>query len=87
MNARWGAALPAFLASVVTWSVRAQDTRTVTEPVFPPVCTTLLTALATPNARVAAADESKLDTQRIQQALDGPRSGRGCVPMVSAPVA
>ena len=52
----WGA----FLA-------RAQDTRTVTEPVIPPACTVLPARLP---ARLAKADESRPDTQRIQQALD-----------------
>jgi len=41
----------------------AQDLRNVTEPVIPPVCTTLTAALS-------QIDETKLDTARIQQALD-----------------
>lgn len=50
-------------------SLRAQDTRTVTEPVIPPICTTLTAQIAaSPN--IAPTDESRLDTIRIQTALD-----------------
>lgn len=52
----------------------AQDARTVTEPVIPPVCTVLaahLTSVADgPYRSLAAADEDKLDTARIQTAID-----------------
>jgi polygalacturonase len=41
----------------------SQDTRTVTEPVIPPVCSTL-------TARFAAPDDDYPDTGRIQSALD-----------------
>ena len=47
----------------------AQDTRTVTEPVFPPSCAVL-------EARVSAVEESQPDTRRIQQALDTCAPGR-----------
>ncbi len=45
----------------------AQDTRTVTEPKIPAVCTKLSAQLHTP---LTDADESKLDTDRIQKAMD-----------------
>ena len=45
----------------------AQDTRTVTEPVIPPSCTTLSAQLP---AKLSDADEKKPDTLRIQAALD-----------------
>ncbi len=48
--------------------VRAQDTRTVTEPVIPSSCKVLL---ASPQA-----DENNLDTARIQQAMDQCPAGR-----------
>ena len=51
----------------------AQDTRTVTEPVIPPACTTLTAALTAP---IPDADESKLDTARIQKALDTCGAGK-----------
>jgi polygalacturonase len=54
-------------------SLHAQDTRTVTEPVIPPVCATLKAQLHGP---IAAADEAKLDTARLQKALDGCGHGK-----------
>jgi polygalacturonase len=47
----------------------AQDLRSVTEPVIPPVCTTL-------TAAVAQIDEGRLDTAQIQHALDNCPEGR-----------
>ncbi len=49
-------------------SLLAQDTRQVVEPHVPPACTVL-------RARLAAGDERRLDTERIQQAMD--HCGRG----------
>ena len=49
----------------------AQDQRHVSEPKIPPVCTTLPAALSSEHGKLASADERKLDTARIQQALDG----------------
>ena len=52
-------------------SARAQDTRNVTEPVMPRACSTLLASLSVVDGKtVAEADESKLDTERIQNAID-----------------
>ena len=48
----------------------AQDTRTVTEPRVPPPCATLAPVLTSGAGNFAPADESKLDTTRIQQAMD-----------------
>jgi polygalacturonase len=47
----------------------AQDTRTVTEPVVPPVCSQLKAVLVGAKG-IALADEEKLDTDRIQKSLD-----------------
>src|SRR5271154_182428 len=55
---------------VGTQPLGAQDTRTVTEPVIPPVCETLRAEL-TANGGIAAADEQKLDTVRVQKGIDG----------------
>lgn len=52
--------------------LRAQDRRHVTEPKIPPVCRTLDAQLTAP---LAEADESKLDTPRIQQAIDSCQAG------------
>jgi polygalacturonase len=58
----------------------AQDARTVTEPVLPPVCTVLGAHLASvadgPYRSLAPADEAKLDTDRIQSAIDTCAKGK-----------
>jgi polygalacturonase len=78
-------AIAALLAVVgptiaIATTVAAQDTRTVTEPKFPAACATV-TAELTPVADTALAesDESKLDTKRIQQAIDRCESGKALV--------
>src|SRR5579875_2649359 len=54
----------------------AQDARTVAEPTFPPLCATVDAQLETGRSgRLAAGDERKLDTDRIQKAID--RCGKG----------
>jgi len=63
------------LAFCLSAVATAQDTRTVTEPVIPAFCTKLdahLTSISdgTYNT-LSAADEAKLDTDRIQKAIDG----------------
>jgi polygalacturonase len=66
------------VALLIAAPALAQDTRTVGEPKFPAACATLsaeLTPLA--DTTLAAADETKYDTQRIQRALDGCSAGRG----------
>jgi polygalacturonase len=64
---------------LITLSALGQDTRKVTEPVIPPACTTLLAALSAQGATLADADESKLDTKRIQDALDACSPGKAVV--------
>ena len=67
-------------ATICCFTAHAQDTRTVTEPRIPPTCTRLPAALKSnpgPGGdKLAAADESKLDTQRIQAALDHCKPGQ-----------
>jgi polygalacturonase len=53
----------------------AQDARTVIEPLFPQLCTTVSAQLSTVGNSLATADEQKLDTARIQRAID--KCGRG----------
>lgn len=48
----------------------AQDTRQVTEPKIPDSCVQLPAQLRATNNTINAADEGKLDTERIQSALD-----------------
>ncbi|SPE17391.1 Polygalacturonase [Candidatus Sulfotelmatomonas gaucii] len=56
-------------------SLHAQDSRTVVEPFFPQLCTTLDAQLQASGGSLAPADEQKLDTDRIQKAID--KCGRG----------
>jgi polygalacturonase len=53
----------------------AQDTRSVKEPVIPASCMVLNARLQAIADKVAEADENKLDTDRIQKAMDGCKSG------------
>lgn len=61
----------------------AQDTRQVTEPVVPQACTVLhakLTAVpAGPYQSLSPADESRTDTDRIQDAIDSCGKGKAVV--------
>jgi len=54
----------------------AQDTRNVIEPFFPQLCTTLDAQLQGHGHTLAPADEQKLDTARIQKAIDKCGKGR-----------
>ena len=69
-------ALPVTLSLLCIWQARAQDTRHVTEPVVPSSCTVLRADLHATNNALAEADETKLDTQRIQSALDSCTAGK-----------
>jgi polygalacturonase len=62
--------------AVAVCSAWAQDTRTVTEPVIPRSCTILPAKLKASGKAVAANDEDKQDTARIQAALDGCPAGQ-----------
>ena len=55
----------------------AQDTRTVVEPLLPQVCATVDAELVARGSSLSPADEQKLDTARIQKAIDKCGSGRG----------
>ncbi|MGD1106862.1 MAG: glycosyl hydrolase family 28 protein [Terracidiphilus sp.] len=76
--ARFLLALAAISAtlSLTTPSLSAQDTRTVIEPFFPQLCATLDAQLQTSGRSLALADEQKLDTARIQKAIDKCGKGR-----------
>ena len=60
----------AVLPFVFVVSLSAQDTRTVTEPKIPPACVTLEADIASSHGNIALADEQKLSTARIQDAMD-----------------
>ena len=63
------------LLALTACSAVAQDTRKVVEPTIPRSCTKLNAALKSENNTLAPADESKLDTDRIQKALDHCKAG------------
>jgi polygalacturonase len=64
------------VTAMVFFSVSGtQDRRTITEPVIPPVCSSVIATKDWPG-RPSAADENKLDTQQIQAAIDTCGSGR-----------
>lgn len=64
------AALALNLSICAAWPASAQDTRRVTEPVIPPSCVILRANLQATNNALSESDETKLDTQRVQSALD-----------------
>jgi polygalacturonase len=65
----------AFCLVTIGAPVLAQDTRTVTEPTIPPVCATIRAQLAAPRG-IDPSDETKLDTERLQRAIDGCTPGK-----------
>jgi len=68
---RWPAVgLAFFIAATPPW-LYAQDSRTVTEPSFPPPCTVL-----TANQVAGSLDETAFDTPRIQEALNSCPAGQ-----------
>jgi polygalacturonase len=67
------AAFAGFL--ILGGTASAQDTRQVAEPKIPASCVQLPAQLRAVNDRLAEVDESKLDTARIQSALDKCKPG------------
>ncbi len=72
----WAAAGAAAVLSLGGLVAGAQDTRVVTEPKIPQACVELKASLHAVNDKIAESDESKLDTARIQAALDGCKPGQ-----------
>ncbi len=61
----------ALLFALAAAPLRAQDSRSVREPTIPPPCTSLSARLEpVGDSTVAEADEGKLDTERVQKAID-----------------
>jgi polygalacturonase len=58
------------LATILIAPALAQDTRHVTEPRIPKACTVVDARLTAPNGALSEADERRLDTARIQGAID-----------------
>jgi polygalacturonase len=69
----------AFAVTCFVVLVAAQDTRKVVEPSIPPACATLKARIGRAATSIAPGDESKLDTSRIQAALDACPAGRAVV--------
>ncbi|MGA7687285.1 MAG: pectinesterase family protein [Terriglobales bacterium] len=69
-------ALALLFITTLSATLIAQDRRTVTEPRIPPACTRLEASLSAPHGLLSDADERRLDTERIQQAIDHCASGR-----------
>jgi polygalacturonase len=69
-------ALLALLPLCPAFILAAQDTRTVIEPSFPQLCTTVDAQLQSHDHTLAPEDEQKLDTARIQKAIDKCGKGR-----------
>jgi hypothetical protein len=77
MGIRGGVAEWCVLTALVlgTMTVKAQDTRQVSEPTIPASCVRLPAQLRSVSEKLADADEHKLDTARIQAALDQCKPG------------
>jgi len=77
MNRVFAATAIALVYLCLSQCAGAQDTRTVTEPVLPQSCATLPAVLVAVNGNgITAADEQKLDTLRIQKAIDACAEGQ-----------
>ena len=73
-----------FLLLALAAAAGAQDTRKVVEPSIPPACTTLKAKIGRAGTSIAPEDEKKLDTARIQAAIDGCPAGQAVVLQRSA---
>lgn len=71
---------PILLMLGIAPRLAAQDTRKVVEPHFPPLCATVDAQMQSAGGSLAAADEHKLDTARIQRAID--RCSKGSAVML-----
>jgi polygalacturonase len=79
MRTRFLPVLIACLAFLTASPSTAQDTRIVSEPRIPPACITLRARIAAPHGVINADDEQRLDTARIQEALDHCDQGKAVV--------
>jgi len=69
----------AYAALILVVPGLAQDTRKVVEPAIPPACTTLKAKIGRAAISIAPEDEAKVDTARIQAALDTCPAGHAVV--------
>jgi polygalacturonase len=75
--------LSASLMILSSFALQAQDTRKVAEPHIPAACVTLNASIVAVHGVIAPEDEQKLDTERIQQAIDNCAAGKAVVLRVS----
>src|SRR5580765_6260021 len=76
------------LATSMSTTAAAQDTRVVTEPKRPISCMTLRAALTSAgDSTLAEADERRADTERIQRAIDACGNGGGHAVVLARDVA
>jgi hypothetical protein len=68
--------LPPLLVPAMVPALRAQDTRNVTEPRFPPACVVLAARLSAEKGVLSDAAEKSPDTARIQDAIDHCQPGK-----------
>jgi polygalacturonase len=66
----------AFLLGLGSCVCAAQDRRTVVEPTIPATCVTMQASLRLYDGKLKAADESRLDTERLQRALASCAQGK-----------
>jgi polygalacturonase len=64
---------------VLPIAATAQDTRKVVEPSIPPACTILKAKIGRAGTSIVPEDETKLDTARIQSAIDACPAGQAVV--------
>src|ERR1017187_7850941 len=69
----------AMLLMLLPAAMSAQDTRKVTEPSIPPACAALKARIGRAATSIDPEDEGKLDTARIQAALDSCPPGHSVV--------
>lgn len=63
------------VVAMIAATAWGQDTRQVTEPKIPPSCIKLPAQLRAVDDKIAEVDEGRLDTERIQKALDTCKAG------------
>src|SRR5580698_3580974 len=68
--------IPLFTVSAMLAALHAQDTRSVTEPHFPAICSLLTAQLSAPQGALPSASERMPDTARIQSAIDKCEPGK-----------
>ena len=70
------ASCSAFIGICLLSAASAQDTRDVHEPKIPPTCISLPARLTAQSENIKADDETRLDTARIQDAIDNCAPGK-----------